>query len=338
MASPTFPRTQVLENLSREFGIPYNLSSRAQTLEQDPPLFLPTLGTEIEVPWRVLIEDHEEWFTEPYSAFSPTKKQAFDDYCTKREKELFPLYDATVAAGVPRGRERFHEFANAPVAYYETLAEEVRLLFAAGLIPEDENLSLHLTIGDLRRTKDAGLLTCLVQLLGGSNPYRLTLPRKVSKRWDVKSVVGGIKERSEQYLEMGRKQAIEIRTLVAQSSGQIRETLQNAQSLAYGVLAKEANLEGDFAREAKERWGQVATDTANFLKDHGLNTWWDRPSESKTQWEKFAALYGAPETQELLFQARKEIRVLEQLFLGESEESVRQEPRRGPRAMEWYRT
>lgn len=127
-----------------------------------------TFGIEIEVPFS-------SYFPSLWAQYrlnerhmgdlSPQERQALSTACTLLENELCPRLFKTTECGIPRGADRYWEFAPRPVGDTRILAEQVRLLTAAGTLPRDKPHSLHVTLGGLPRLESLYYLTMAAEVL-----------------------------------------------------------------------------------------------------------------------------------------------------------------------------
>lgn len=303
-------RLDTLDNLADELSLPRpHLPIHAQKLEEAKAL--PLLGAEIEVAWKAVLDDYDEWFSEPYKQFCAEKKEAFNKRCDELDAQLQPFYEATIRAGIPKDDDGYHEFAHEPAGHYQTLSEEIGMLLDADLIPEGHQHPLHLTISDLQPGSDVGVLASITQLYGGSTPERLTSPQRPwgQRTWADKGTCG-IKPRPATELTGGYQTAIELRTLVATNKKQVRDTLRCAQLLATSITNPELN----------HVWEDTKTRYINdVLKPHGLNTWFRDPTRDKTQWRALSNLYDDESSKPALAHVDKTLDTIEAYITKQQE-------------------
>lgn len=204
--------------------------------ENNPSPYTPTLGIEVE------IREHTVLSPEENKELKTLEEVNFSEYHKRIEKKRVP-YRKTEALGVPRGDDKFYEFAHRPVRYYPTLSREVQALIEAGLINKDyPRHPLHLTIGDISlgmsaadmytyasgelneempdHGKEVFVLARVLEATSWSTTGgRLTRPyltKGPTYGWAIKGV-GGVKERERSEIALDTKTAVELRTFQLQS-------------------------------------------------------------------------------------------------------------------------
>ena len=287
--------------IAEHFGLPL---PRKNPYEGKESMLIPTIGAEIEIPWRCVIPDYYTWFNQPYTDFSDEKRARFNEVCEQIDARLKKLYEFTVDAGIPKGRERYHEFAHNPVNWHGTLADEINLLFDAGLIPSNQNLPLHLTVGGIPLTKKVGILAFILESVGGSTGERIRKPYNqpyIQQSWNRKGTAG-LKERSEDVMQGRYKTGTEIRTLVANTPEQVRYILYTAQMLGASILHSDIGHEIGWANLE-----EIVTDT--YLAPMGMKKWFDDPSTHLEPWNSLASFVerNAQELKDLVDKNSKDV-------------------------------
>lgn len=234
---------------------------RLEYREDHPSPYTPTLGIEIEI--------------REQSVFPPEAKQ-----WSELEKEKFlekkkQPYKKTEKIGVPAGKDKFWEFANAPTHYYATLSREVQALIEMGLInPSYPRHPLHITIGgislgvsmnELYNQDTMSLEQAADNLMPGSGKETFVLARALEatgwsttggrllrpylakgshSAWTVKGV-GGVKERPRHQIDLGVKRAVEFRTFQLQNFAGLDRTLRSAFLLGTALRAYQTETRGE---------------------------------------------------------------------------------------------
>ncbi len=134
-----------------------------------PPLILSryTIGAEIEVKFRYFFPSiFEEYFeNKKWYEYNEDERKHITELITEAEKEIKPLLDKTIIAGIPAGYDKYHEFAFNAVNDLTLLYYQIELLQKSNLIPLDGNHSLHLTIGNIDLTNDGYYILMVLQLM-----------------------------------------------------------------------------------------------------------------------------------------------------------------------------
>lgn len=294
---------------------PPEFSGYTQLFEAQKNEHIPTIGAEIEIRWSSVLPEHPKWFNEPYSEFSQDKREAFNQRCDEIDAYWQPLYQAVTAAGIPKGNDQYHEFAFPYTHWYETLAAEITILSEAGLIPENHNSPMHITIGGMFLNKDVGIAAALTELYGGSNPARLTQPSEESLAW-ARAGSSGIKPRRSKELEGDYDSGFEIRTLVANTPEQIKKTLRCIQLLSAAIGADKQPDKYKTDQQLSTLWGSIKEATEeNLLKPYGLNRWLHHPARNKVDWEQLGSLYNSNELENILHELNNALDNIEVLLI-----------------------
>lgn len=196
--------------------------------ENNPSPLTPTLGIEIEIREKAVLSSKE------------SKKQTETD---ENERDaLRSKYFHTRRAGIPSGNDAFWEFAHAPSNHYLTLSREVQWLAQQNYIPQEHGRhSLHLTLGGITSVgtqgREAFVLARALEATGWSTTGgRIMRPYLLKQHaWNHKGQAG-VNERGFG-VELGAKNAIEIRTLQLQTLSGLNRTLASAQYLGAALMA-----------------------------------------------------------------------------------------------------
>lgn len=214
---------------------------------------LPTIGCEVEVSWAAL---HPDLISQYFSDLDPSKtystmSQMIRDLPAARREEFVAhrkevdaanneRYLKTIEIGIPRGKDPYWEFANAPAYAWSTLAKEVDLLMDAQLIPLETQHPMHITLGGVS-TKGGGPQIILpgLELLGVA-PERIEGATKcTSYSWAQReSSKGGVRERQTYNIGLGQKIATEFRTLTTAKHEDHQTMLRAAQMLGAVLLCR----------------------------------------------------------------------------------------------------
>ena len=153
---------------------PDRWASGASPEGPDEAAWATTIGMEVEVPWRAYFPRLWEEFglSRGFAALSPAEAVALTEACALEEKELLPRLRLSQACGVPRGNDRYWEFAFDPCQDWRLPCAQAELLSAAGLLPRDGEGSLQVTLGGIRAGAGAQALARLLEALS-SSPGRI---------------------------------------------------------------------------------------------------------------------------------------------------------------------
>lgn len=267
---------------------------------------LPSIGCEIEVKRSALQpefiagflgEQDELGFHErSYSSLSGAEKQQFSAICTEYDNQNLPRYEATRAAGIPKGKDAFWEFANAPAYSWRTLAAEVNLLFDAGLVPAGYRHSLHVTLGGAE-PGNGGMAMILsgLELLYVS-PERIrsaTVPGRYGVRntW-ARRGDDGMKERFPSELSLGHTTGTEFRSLEVSSDEHASQIFHTSQILTGVLLAyrkRKESIPGAVA-ELASLWPVYRAAIKTLWSVRGLpQESWGEPHRNPVSWLGWAA-------------------------------------------------
>lgn len=220
--------------------------------------------------------------------WSAVKKAEF----LKKKKQP---YKKTEQLGVPAGKDKFWEFANAPTHYYATLSREVQALIEMGLIdPSYPRHPLHITIGGIslgvsmnelygdnssieqnadvlipESGKETFVLARSLEASGwsttGGRLLRPYLVKGEHNAWAVKGV-GGVKERPQDQIKLGVKKAVEFRTFQLQNFAGLDRTLRSAFLLGTALRAYQTEAQGAPYEEGEKPFirGELSEIWKNF--------------------------------------------------------------------------
>ncbi len=227
------PRLAVADNLRRHFGTDSVIDPQQQWIraEAAPRGDVPSIGIEIELWWsHILPTPLDEILQKDLWRDMPeAQKVAFNAVA---DPIGYPLQDKcreTVALGVPhRGDDGLWEFSHAPAWHFQTLACEVDVLAAAGLVPEAKDLPLHITLGGVEADDCAHILLRALEIADGTTAARLLAPLSGREGWSRRGTAG-VNGRHGYRLELGQQTGVELRTLVYKNPEQLQRLLKHAQ-------------------------------------------------------------------------------------------------------------
>jgi len=284
-------RVQVLDNLIDAFNLghpDFHGTHLLRKYEQKAAKAnAVTIGCEVEVRFKSYFPELYAKYLEDtsYERLSNKQKLNFGAEVTEAERPLQELLAKSAQCGVPKGKDRYYEFANAPVHHPYTLTVELGLLRDAGLIPKGVKHPLHITIGGLGHSQDVGFMLMTLELLGYTSPSRI---------WDVavsdKAVAwarkgrAGMRERSAAELSLGATKAIELRTL------ELPETQTGIENL-FGLTHRMATIiSGKGTDQDVLRLARVWEELAEIGHVHDIDVYsnWGRPYDNPQIWIDFA--------------------------------------------------
>lgn len=309
-----------LQRISSEFDADARLSCdrlRAEfkaSLEADIPSLVqdrPSLGAEIEIPWSGYFPDLWVQFglDRGFSALSLEERLALSEACSAQESSLRPRLFRTVECGVPRGNDRYWEFAFNPVCDWRWLDRQISLLEFSGLLPNNGQRSLQLTIAGLTQGPDAQALARLLECVA-SNPDRmkagLESARSVIHTGWARKGSGGVHQKQPEELKGGALVACEFRALLLPQEPARRQLALSTASLAALAIEQSNRADGEPASplalawrswraECEARLEQVGAGSLTWESSSGLNRGsWDA---YMTHWPELASdLLGAWQT------------------------------------------
>ncbi len=267
---------------------------------------LPTIGCEVEVALSALQPDLcHNYFGEPnalgrfpkrYDELPFNRQREFDEryeaFCTSWR----PRYQATVEAGIPRGKDAYWEFANLPTYHWETLATELDFLFRRQLIPEGFEHSLHVTVGGVDLAGGGmSLVISGLELLHVS-PQRILAATAEGRRanrhgaWAVRGIEG-LRLRNGDQLELNEVTATELRTLAVSSAQQAKHILYTTQVLSTILLAyrKRHEASQSTTQELATLWAPFTAIIKDVWSAKGLPAEpWGTPQHYPAYWQRWA--------------------------------------------------
>jgi hypothetical protein len=259
-------------------------------IARDPVKGKTSIGIEIEVKWRYYFPQLWEQYMSncSYEDLLPDERDDLTNRCVAIENVLRPKLRATAECGLPSGADKYWEFAFDPVTDVTLLDTQVQILRHHQLIPDGKH-SLHITIGNLRITKDVYVLLLLLETLG-CNPERIEsgfnkkFPEGLSLTW-AKKGNGGLYPKELEDLKHGATRAVELRTLEFDT--------ENDNLLE---MLKIASVVGDIIYDKQHghpnpniaMWDEYVRESTKILKMFQLSdTNWNKPSTSPDTWKMY---------------------------------------------------
>lgn len=256
------------------------------------------IGIEIEVPWSSYFPTLWQEFGldhRPFSSLSSRENEALSQRCREIERTLQPRLEATVACGVPKGADRYWEFAFAPVFDASQLLEQVALLGDAELLPRDRAHSLQATLGDLPPCPDLYYLMMLLEArhvapsrLGMDRALDLTRQGQGLKGWARKGR-SGIHLKTADDLAHGSVMASELRVLqLPTSEGEFRALMATITQAVNAICEQRAGLDTPLTRGWRStiRIAREALASAG-LPDRNWSAAAGAESIDRSSWERF---------------------------------------------------
>ncbi len=169
-----------------------------------------TIGIEIEVKFKYYFPD----LYKQYFEGGKWKTLPYEDQCLiNKEIDIFEestlnKLQKTIECGIPKGKDKYWEFAFNPVNDLSLLIKQIDILKAIDLIPPGRH-SLHITIGgpswySVKETRPLTFYALMILELLFSDRERVADgfgPDKVSNATWAKKGMGGILEKNEYELE-----------------------------------------------------------------------------------------------------------------------------------------
>ncbi len=216
---------------------------------------LPTVGCEVEVMFSALFpEQSSRLLGDPYD---PQRSQSFrnrvgelsgDDLAEyeRLDQMTRPRFEATLKAGIPKGKDAYWEFANSPAYSWRTLGLELDFLMDYGLLPEGYQHSLHVTLGGIKTDHGAVKIINGLELLY-ADPDRVrrgTIENRFGQamgwaRCSSNAIHNGIRERPNYALDLGQEVGTEFRTLATDSKPSHNGSMRAAQLLGSMLLSSQ---------------------------------------------------------------------------------------------------
>lgn len=267
--------TITIANLTSAFPI------KPTTLAQTQCRIVP-IGIEIEVPWRDYFPD---LWVDGMPNIDDDLMESIKIECDRREVDLVPRLMKTVECGVPRGADRYWEFAFDPVTDVSLLATQVAIIRANGLIP-GSNHSLHITFGGLEVTRDMHYIALVLESFACTSERikRGFLNEGQSKAWARKGFAGLFQKEGEHDIQHGYKVGAELRLLhLPTDDHALLELLDVAQMLGSIVH----HIQHD--RHHNVHWSGLVAVCKDVLEQAGLpDRNWKKPYINPEIWNRFA--------------------------------------------------
>ena len=269
-----------IENLTQCF--PTLLKRYEPYFAQNP------IGLEVEVKWRDYFPGlwNKYLADTPYKMLAPELQKALSEECTELEKSLLPALELTQSCGVPKGADKYWEFAFAPVTNIELVCTQIDILQFHNLIPPGQH-SLHMTLGNMRESKDSYYLLLLLELMTCDTKRIMTAfhkeNHKLSASWARKGL-GGLFVKEERELQHGAKEAIELRTLELTGHYNLYPFLKITSILSDIIINKQKKIP-DMRVHA---WNEFRHVAESLLKEKGLaDENWKKPNLSPHYWQHY---------------------------------------------------
>lgn len=260
--------SQTVNNLISEFD---------HTLEERPSIVSKySVGVEIEVKFRYFFPELFRDFFEnkSYSLYPPETKEKIDMLISEQEKELLPKLERTVALGIPRGLDKYWEFAFNPVYNLTLLYYQIEILKKVNLIPAGRH-SFHISVGGIQQSSDLFYFLMILELLFiDKERIKSGFSKKdghYSDTW-AKKGMGGIFKKGK-YDLLGSDRGVEFRTLYIDEHTDIYRMFQILSSFLNGTYKKEA------LANIKQEMLKVGLPDKN----------WEKPHLKPEIWEKYIA-------------------------------------------------
>lgn len=255
-----------------------------------------SMGLEIEVPWSSYFPQLWDKYDLANRKVYSLSKDELDQLgleCAEIEKTLLPRLQQSVECGVPRGNDRYWEFALRPSCQADLLVQQVGLLTQAGLLPRDKRHSLQVTIGGIPPCKSLYKLAMLLEV-EFVDPDRIRsgidqMGSTIHTGWGRKGRAG-VHLKGGDELQGGAQVASELRML--QLPQDERDLARLMATVEFGVNAIMDLREG-LSTEAAVQWQEFESATTEVLLAHGLPdaNWFSSGSDGGVDsqaWERFA--------------------------------------------------
>lgn len=263
----------------------------------------PTIGIEIELPWRYMLERVDPEAGEimaggngfyTLSAEEQARvQQGFEAVDAEYKERINDVFGEDIA----NGNDGFAEFALRPKAESEELVQVTAGLFEEGILRDDELYSLHITLGNVACNRSAWLAIMATELSGGTTPDRI----KQCGTWERKGHAG-IMRRFPHEMALGARQGFEMRTLALHGLHGLEQTLRVAQDTGH-LLAKRDGNNKEARDSLRDLYRHLIAGTQE--KDVDATIRWANPSKDITPWSQISAALEDP-----AWQARMQAGVL----------------------------
>jgi hypothetical protein len=272
----------VLRKLEARFSVP-PLSVRGRSAGVP-------LGLEVEVRYHAYFPSIYDRYlrNSAYAELSVADQAALTEETTAAERRLLPILESTVACGIPRGADRYWEFALPPATDPALIAGMLVVLRHAGAIPEGYRHSLQITLGGLPATPAVSMLLMALELFHG-RPARvqeasMTFTHTSGRRWEKKGQ-GGVHQKAARDLVGGFNVASELRSLELPDSESGIEDLLMDVAAAAEIIQRMNHHDA----AATRIWQSFASGAGAALAAHGLpGGIWRKPHHDPATWMHYS--------------------------------------------------
>ena len=232
-----------------------------------------SMGLEIEVPWSSYFPqlwDKYDLANRKVYSLPKNELNQLGLECAEIEKTLLPRLQQSVECGVPRGNDRYWEFALRPACQAHLLVQQVELLTQAGLLPRDKKHSLQVTIGGIAPCKSLYKLAMLLEVeFVDADRIRSGIDQMgstIHTGWGRKGRAG-VHLKSANELQGGAQVASELRMLqLPQNERDFASLMATVEFGANAIM----DLREGLSTEAAVQWQKFESATTQILFDHGL--------------------------------------------------------------------
>lgn len=239
-----------------------------------------SIGIEIEMTWRQAFPKLSQRYPSP-STLSKSS-QLYKDFShayDAQDKQLQPVLEH-IKNVIPKvGVDAYWEFSFLPTHNMSVTSAELALLYDAGILRNDQEYSLHMTIAGITNDRDAFAFLCGIEQAGGTSPQRIIDAANSKKgSWARKGKGGALKRRPDEL--MGNDETgYEFRTLSAQSEVQMNTVLTAAADLAHMYASD------------PEAWRAYRSSIEYELTEYGLQLEaWPKPKDNPKPWLTYTNL------------------------------------------------
>ncbi len=242
----------------------------------------PTIGIEIELPWRsvlsrvdpeagLILANSSGFYTLPDIEKARVQK-GFDAV----DEEYRDLVDSFFGEDIEKQHDGYREFAFRPKADHTEISEVAEGLYEAGVLVDGESYPLHVTLGGVAAKNSSWLILMAAELSGSATAKRLI----EVNTWSQKGKAG-VRERGAREMKLGSKVGVEMRSLEALSLDQLSRVVAITQAAGSTLLNK---LAGD--QPAITRWTELYRHLMESVeqKDIDARVRWRNPQVDHTPW------------------------------------------------------
>jgi hypothetical protein len=239
-----------------------------------------SIGIEIEMTWRQAFpEIAKQW---PMPSDLPKNSRAYADFFhayNEKDKQLKPLLKE-IKHVIPRvGLDAYWEFSFLPTKNMSVTDAEIDVLYDAGILNNDCEYSLHMTVAGIDNDRDAYAFLCGLEQSGGTSAERLSEALTSKKGAWARKGKGGIVKRHTSELIGEDSTGYEFRSLSAQSRNQLHSLLDSAASLSH------------LLNNDPETWKVYRSSIEQHLVAHGFELKpWMKPKEDSVHWLSYIEL------------------------------------------------